>query len=979
MDKNHSTNDINNLNNRHKSSPQYSAHRSSISSRSDIKIDRITRFDTNLLRKFSNHQELYTIIKKLAYNKKHIEEFLNYFYQKKNRLTSKEFITIGIFEHLSYYQFYNDDYKLNSLSEQMDHYDIAYWRRIKGDGNCYYRAVLISYIELLILNSYTRKSPMIFFGLIKDVALTEFPKNKQNIKRLMMTSLIAIYESIKKGVEEETFEIVMPSREEKSSEKNDKVDKNNVEKIDKIDDNSSSKDNFLSGNNGNLNLKFLGKNNENSNRCGNGKWHSMYNADAYKKSISNVSNNSRSTNCNSATSNAVGRVNGVTQGGTVGGTVGGTLGNSSSMGNFLKLNNNLKGQGQVDIPVIPVGLTNNFPSVSSINNLENITENTTLNNLPQSLQNTLKITQSSKFNNQNNINNPNNLSTFISQKSNLNNYNVTNSTSNIITIEPPKNTTTYEIDNIDTIEPSLTPSITPKLCPFRSAKVHSLNTIKSVNSYSSSQIPSKNPSNDFSKNMSKNTSKEFSKNLSRDPSKNSDSDINNQNKLNIPKKPSRIKSNSINYSPRKINKINKTPTNKHMQNSFDILYRTYNKSDIIEKAMIQWIRIKLTSFLKNNLELEFNGLKLVQCIPGFELENDLSYNKENVFKYIDNELMKMDEYVEGYPLYITSFILKTDVNIFFLDEDNKPLQIDLKYYGDIDKNIMQSENYLYDFNNSLGCYNEINVLYAQPHYEVLSSEWLVDKICGLYGNNNIKLSEGEMNKCDYNSYNTDLSIYKNMFGRVKNQFKNVDESLNDNISRDTSLNDSPNFNRRLSKKPSNIFKSSRRVSELSSFKFLQKLTYMPLKIKDSENQNLPLIYEFELKKENFHKDKNECSLCGIHIYKFEKGICIKFPCEHSFCKECFGENAVCYLNGFNGGKPNFLADFQYPNRIWDMVKFLNQDTKFVNCLVGDKCDEPFDIRHLKRMFYIYYCHVRGKVVNENKFRSKDKLARVGQG
>lgn len=30
-------------------------------------------------------------------------------------------------------------------------YEIAYYRRIRGDGNCYYRAVAYGYIEMIVL------------------------------------------------------------------------------------------------------------------------------------------------------------------------------------------------------------------------------------------------------------------------------------------------------------------------------------------------------------------------------------------------------------------------------------------------------------------------------------------------------------------------------------------------------------------------------------------------------------------------------------------------------------------------------------------------------------------------------------------------------------------------------------------------------------------------------------------------------------
>ena len=44
------------------------------------------------------------------------------------------------------------------------------------------------------------------------------------------------------------------------------------------------------------------------------------------------------------------------------------------------------------------------------------------------------------------------------------------------------------------------------------------------------------------------------------------------------------------------------------------------------------MKIKLVLFLKENLELEVNGIKLIQCIPGLDLNDDMTYDKK---KYLN--------------------------------------------------------------------------------------------------------------------------------------------------------------------------------------------------------------------------------------------------------------------------------------------------------------------------------------------------------
>lgn len=96
-----------------------------------------------------------------------------------------EFYLIGVFEDLSYYQVWMSDKSLaNTIQELRDKYNIFYWRRIKGDGNCYYRSILINYIEILITNSIKNDNPSIFFCFIKEIFFTKFPEEISSFQKI---------------------------------------------------------------------------------------------------------------------------------------------------------------------------------------------------------------------------------------------------------------------------------------------------------------------------------------------------------------------------------------------------------------------------------------------------------------------------------------------------------------------------------------------------------------------------------------------------------------------------------------------------------------------------------------------------------------------------------------------------------------------------------------------------------------------------
>ena len=196
--------------------------------------------------------------------------------------------------------------------------------------------------------------------------------------------------------------------------------------------------------------------------------------------------------------------------------------------------------------------------------------------------------------------------------------------------------------------------------------------------------------------------------------------------------------------------------------AYDILYRTIHKSKFIEKVLIFWFKLKLSQFLKQNINLEIDGLKLLQVIPdinNYDENNNIEIDNKELNEYIDNKILKMDEYVEGYPIYITPFVLKCKINIYTINKS-----IDAKNKNSINLNINKEKielsnetmfipvvDYLPYLNNQ-----EINLLFKSPHYDSLSTREFVNNLVDIYSNPYIILVEGILTKNEYEQYKTSI-------------------------------------------------------------------------------------------------------------------------------------------------------------------------------------------------------------------------------
>ena len=223
--------------------------------------------------------------------------------------------------------------------------------------------------------------------------------------------------------------------------------------------------------------------------------------------------------------------------------------------------------------------------------------------------------------------------------------------------------------------------------------------------------------------------------------------------------------------------------------AFDILYRTIHYSKFIEKILIYWFKLKLSQFLKQNINLEIDGLKLVQVIPEINYEDEntnIEIDNKDLNEYIDNKILKMDEYVEGYPIYITPFILKCKINIYSINKSidsknkNKAILSINKEKIELPKDTMfiPVMDYLPYLNNE-----EINLLFKSPHYDSLSKREFVNNLVDIYNNPYIILVEGILTINEYEQYKTSILETWNTKKFFSKKSKSIDEINNININK----------------------------------------------------------------------------------------------------------------------------------------------------------------------------------------------------
>ena len=326
--------------------------------------------------------------------------------------------------------------------------------------------------------------------------------------------------------------------------------------------------------------------------------------------------------------------------------------------------------------------------------------------------------------------------------------------------------------------------------------------------------------------------------------------------------------------------------------AYDILYRSIHKSKNIEKSLIFWLKLKLSEFLKQNINLEINGLKLLQAIPEINYDEEkkkiiLPNNKE-LNEYINNKILKMDEYVDGYPIYITPFILKCTINIYNLnksfDKNNKNnviININ-KEKIDLPKDTMYIPvvDYLPNINDE-----EINVLFRSPHYDSLSNRLFVNNLVDIYINPYIILVEGLLTINEYEKYKT--SIVENWNSKNKKQASNklkhnslnscqeiVNDSLIKNFNVDDYKNNVNHTENEIKKDSRNIFHKNSNFETKSAIKAFKALN----KFKDT-NLSFNSISSSSSMQIKYIECLTKCSICNEIMNH-------RLPCGCLICLSC---------------------------------------------------------------------------------------------
>ncbi|MCQ2817930.1 MAG: OTU family ubiquitin thioesterase [archaeon] len=155
-----------------------------------------------------NDSEIETLMKE--YSENDLKELYDFIMIKIDKKQSERdninLSKIGSLVHLveSIYN-YNPLYKSSMIeSKKKLEENIFKWRKIKGDGNCYYRSVIFRYLEIIISENKIELLKSLIIG-VKNALDSEIMKPRlkvilKNLKtKLVIEILLLIYKSLKKG------------------------------------------------------------------------------------------------------------------------------------------------------------------------------------------------------------------------------------------------------------------------------------------------------------------------------------------------------------------------------------------------------------------------------------------------------------------------------------------------------------------------------------------------------------------------------------------------------------------------------------------------------------------------------------------------------------------------------------------------------------------------------------------------------------
>ena len=153
---------------------------------------------------------------KLQYNKASIEQLIKIIYEYENENCNVVKLIYPIKDLIENNFKYEDEKTYKIIIEKQLFRDIEFYRPIKGDGNCFYRAVIFRYFELIILNqnlSLLRNVINDINEVYSDNYITKFMQ--MNIDdpsllvkpRLIIYILIIIYNFLKEGKVNDSYKI----------------------------------------------------------------------------------------------------------------------------------------------------------------------------------------------------------------------------------------------------------------------------------------------------------------------------------------------------------------------------------------------------------------------------------------------------------------------------------------------------------------------------------------------------------------------------------------------------------------------------------------------------------------------------------------------------------------------------------------------------------------------------------------------------
>lgn len=179
---------------------------------------------------------------------------------------------------------------------------------------------------------------------------------------------------------------------------------------------------------------------------------------------------------------------------------------------------------------------------------------------------------------------------------------------------------------------------------------------------------------------------------------------------------------------------------------FDLFYRSFLLSEDIQNALIRWFKLKIKQYIQLNCEENLNGISLIQSLNDYDIDQDNSnskYRNEFLKNYFENELLKDNVFAEGIVLYVSSLVLKLPIVIYHVDMakikrelNNQNLNMknlvseqifDFDYKKRVDINV------LFDIKNcmlpiDLDKENKINLLFLDPHYDLIYTDFLASNV-----------------------------------------------------------------------------------------------------------------------------------------------------------------------------------------------------------------------------------------------------------